>query len=519
MNRKDVIIGCMGVLLLSSVSAGLYVHHVDDERISELEAQLDVLHEQEKQSVVDRRVSKQMEEIAFGQQTLSEERSREAIRQSEIAQEMTLRSETERKRAIEAQGIAEDAAQEAMTAYQMAEHQRVEADNQRRQAEHSKQVTDTLNYISLGRTLGSQSYAIYQSGDKEVGNMLAYASYLYTSDYNGDLFYPSVFQAFTQSAGGRRTWNIHTGSISRIDLLPTDGSMLTVSTYGELFAHRMQGSQMQTSRLINDKSYRFRDMFAAPNGKVYVVSHTGHLVVVNGNQTHVIYLENIARPFSLQNMDNGRQLLIIGENSVALLDTATDKIIGTHRLAFRVTNTGRRDYKPLLFDNRGYMHLVNSLDDITNEKVPVSGQVTSFASSKNEHLTAYGMADGTIWMIDGKKKTHKLVGHLSQITKMKFNGKRLYSSSYDGKLLFWMTSDTQIKPITLFQSVSWLNDFTFNKNKDYIWTGEHNGTVTEYLVAMPKIAERLRQNVKRNFTTEEWNYYVGKGIPYRKIKE
>ena len=296
MNRKDVIIGCMGVLLLSSVSAGLYVHHIDDERISELEAQLDVLHEQEKQSVVDRRVSKQMEEIAFGQQTLSEERSREAIRQSEIAQEMTLRSETERKRAIEAQGIAEDAAQEAMTAYQMAEHQRVEADNQRRQAEHSKLVTDTLNYISLGRTLGSQSYAIYQSGDKEVGNMLAYASYLYTSDYNGDLFYPSVFQAFTQSAGGRRTWNIHTGSISRIDLLPTDGSMLTVSTYGELFAHRMQGSQMQTSRLINDKSYFFRDMFAAPNGKVYVVSHTGHLVVVNGNQTHVIYLENIARP-------------------------------------------------------------------------------------------------------------------------------------------------------------------------------------------------------------------------------
>ena len=33
------------------------------------------------------------------------------------------------------------------------------------------------------------------------------------------------------------------------------------------------------------------------------------------------------------------------------------------------------------------------------------------------------------------------------------------------------------------------------------------------------IAKRLRQNVKRNFTPEEWNYYVGKGIPYLKIKE
>ena len=49
--------------------------------------------------------------------------------------------------------------------------------------------------------------------------------------------------------------------------------------------------------------------------------------------------------------------------------------------------------------------------------------------------------------------------------------------------------------------------------------GEHNGTVTRCLISLPKIAQRLRQNVKRNFTQEEWNYYVGKGIPYRKVKE
>jgi hypothetical protein len=105
------------------------------------------------------------------------------------------------------------------------------------------------------------------------------------------------------------------------------------------------------------------------------------------------------------------------------------------------------------------------------------------------------------------------------VTKLKLNGKRLYSSSYDGKLLFWMTSDEQIKPITLFQSGSWLTDFVFSTDKDYIWTGEQNGTVTEYLISLPKIAQRLRQNVKRNFTQEEWKYYVGKGIPFRKLKE
>ncbi len=510
--NKNIIIGCLGVLLLLLVAVTLYMRHGNDERISELETEIDALRKHEKQSEVDRRVSQQMEEIAYGQQVLSEERSKEAIHQSEIAQEMTLRSESERKKAIEAQGIAEESAQEARNAYQMAEHQRVEA-------EHAKLVADTLNYISLGRTLGSQSYSIYQTGDKELGNMLAYASYLYTKNYGGDLYTPAVFQALIQSAGGRRNWNVHNGSISRIGISAKNNQLLTVSSYGEIFVHQFQDGQLRTTRLMNDQNYCFRDVFAAKDGKEYAVSHTGHLVVFNGKTVNqILYLENIDRPFSIQNVNDSKQLLIIGENSIALLDIATDKIIGTRRLDFRVMSVGRRDYKPLLFDNRGRMHLFNGLDDITNEKVPVSGQVTAFASSKNEHLTAYGMADGTIWLIDKNGKSFKLVGHLSQVTKMKLNGKRLYSSSYDGKLLFWVTDDPQIKPITLFQSSSWLTDFTFSSTKDYIWTGEHNGTITEYLISLPKIAQRLRQNVKRNFTKEEWNYYVGKGIPYREVK-
>lgn len=517
MMRQNITIGVLSMLLLIAIAIGFYSHLVDSKRISGLESQISVLRLQEQRSAVDRRVSKQMEEIANGQQALSEERSREAIRQSEIAKEMTILSEAERQKAIEARGTAEQSANEAMAAYQMAERQRSEADRQRQQAEYAKLVADTLNYISLGRTLGSQSYSNYQAGDTELGNMLAYASYLYTNDYGGDLYTPSVFQALTQSADSRRSWSTHNGSISRIDIMPNNGKLLTVSTYGEIFAHSIQGGKMMTDRLMNDRQYCFRDVFAAKNGKGYVISSTGHLVIIDGNQLQIVSIENVDKPFCLQNVNDSRQMLIIGENSVALLDLTTDKMLGTRRLPFRIMYSGRRDYKPLLFDNRGGMHLVNSLDDITNEKTGVEGQVTAFASSKNEQLAAYGMYDGTIWLIDRSGQKRKLVGHLSQITKLKFDGKRLYSSSYDGKLLFWLTNDQQINPIMLFQSGSWLTDFVFSIDKNYIWTGEQNGAVTEYLVSLTKIAQRLRQNVKRNFTQDEWKYYVGKGIPYRKL--
>ena len=512
MKKNIVIVSLVGLLLALGVMA-FHSRHSDNERINELEAQVKTLQQEGENSELDRSVSEQMEFIAHGQQALSEERSEEAIRQSEIAQAATLRSEAERQKAQRAQAVAETAAEEALASYQLAEQQR-------QRAEYAKTVADTLSYISLGRTLGSQSYSIYQTGDTELGNMLAYASYLYTHDYGGDLYSPAVFQALTQSAEGHRSWNIHNGNITCIDISPKDGRLLTLSTFGEIFSHQIKGEQIQTSRLLNEKQYWFCDVFAAQNGMVYAISKTGHLVIANSHQAHSVFVENVNKPFSLQNLNGGKSLLIVGENSVALFDIASDKVVATRSLDFQVTCTGRRDNKPLLFDHRGQMHLVNSLDKMTSEKVPVKGKVTAYASNRKEHLTAYGMADGTIWLTDGSGKIHQLLEHLSRVTKLMFNGKRLYSSSYDGKLLFWpIESNSQINAFTLYQSANWLNDFTFSNNKDYILVGEHNGSVTQCLISLSKIAERLRQNVKRNFTQEEWNYYVGKGIPYRKVKD
>ena len=519
MDRKNVVIGCMGILLLASTTAGFLVWQTFSNRNKELKEQLSRLQEQENYSVVDRMVSKQMEEIAYSQQQLSDERSQEAIRQKEIAEEMTVRSETERQNAIRAQAAAEASAQEALESFQMAEQQKKEAIVQRSHAEHARLVADTLNYISLGRTLGAQSYAIYRAGDKELGNLLAYASYLYTKEYGGDLYGSSVFPALTQSAGGKMEWNIHNGSISDIDYMPGTDQLFSVSLYGEIYHHEFKGGTLNSRRLFSDKQYRFRDAYASPAGKGYFVSYTGHLVIVRQDfSTMVVELPGLTRPFKLEPMSDGRKILIVGESDVALLDVATDRVDDSRQLGFNVTCCSRRDNRPLLIDSNGRMHLVVDMDDMTDERVPVKGRVTSFVSSKNERLTAYGMSDGTIYLVDASGKVNKLVGHLSRVTKMKFNGRRLYSSSYDGKLLFWMTSDSQIKPIMLFQSGSWLTCFTFDNRKEFIWAGGLNGNISQYLISLPLIAQRLKGNVHRNLTKEEWDHYVGKGIPYRKMR-
>ena len=509
----------MGILLLASTTAGFLVWQTYSHKNKQLEEMVSRLQEQENYSVVDRMVSKQMEEIAYSQQQLSDERSQEAIRQKEIAEEMTVRSETERQNAIRAQAAAESSAQQALESYQMAEQQKKEAIVQRTHAERAKQVADSLNYISLGRTLGAQSYSIYNAGDRELGNLLAYASYLITEEYGGNLYGSSVFPALIQSAGGKTDWNIHNGCISDIDFILGTDRLFSVSLNGEICHHELKGGKLNNRRLFSDKQYRFRDAYASSAGKGYFVSYTGHLVIARKDfSTTVVELPGLTKPFKLEPMNDGRQILIVGESNMALLDVATDKVVGQRQLGYLVTCCSKCDNKPLLIDSNGRMHLVNDMDHVTDEKVPVKGKVTSFARNKNENLTAYGMADGTIYLVDAGGKVNKLVGHLSRVTKMKFNGRRLYSSSYDGKLLFWMTSDSQIKPITLFQSGSWLTCFTFDNQKEFIWAGWFNGNISQYLISLPLIAQRLKSKVNRNLTKEEWDHYVGKGIPYRSLK-
>lgn len=525
MSKKDVVIGCVTVLLAGTAAAGLLGWRAESKRVQQLEGQLKVLQQQEKRSTVDRSISKQMEAIAFQQQAVSEDRRDEAIQQSLLAQEMTRRSEMERQNALKAQQAAETSEQEARAAYLLAENQRQIAEQQRLQAEYAKRVADTLNYISLARTLGTQSFTLYQAGNTEVGNLLAYVSLLFTQDYHGDVYMPSVFQALTQSSKGKRNYSVHQGAVSCVDYFSGQEKMLTVSTYGEIFTHEMRGRELVTRRVFHDSDYDFRNAYAlkgkSKNTKCYAVSRTGHLVVVDGEKSTVVPLDNMLHPFRIVSYQDGTdELLIIGENSLTLFDANADRIVGERKLDFKVICTGRANHKPVLFDEHGMMYVVNSLDQIDSSKVPVPGTVTAFASSNNEHLSAYGTMDGTIWLVDDNSRmVRQLVGHLSRVTKLKFNGRRLYSSSYDGKLLFWMIgTDPMIRPVTLFQADSWLMDFTSDNKKNYLWTGDAQGNLTEYLISLDLIQERLKNNLTRDFTQDEWNYYIGKGIPFRGFK-
>ena len=525
MNRKAIITAGAGLLLAGLAATGFVGWHQERQKVEELQMQLADMEKQKVRSAIDRSVSAQMEQIAEEMRQISDEQREEAFQQTRVANEMRLQSEQERMKAVEAERNALAAEKKAVEASAIAENERQIAEHQRIQAEFSKRVADTLSYIALGRSLGSISTIQYQTGNKEIANLLSYASYLFTSRYQGDVYNPSVFQSLMQSSESMVSWSESTGAIMSLEFMPNEvNKFITVSNYGEIVFCERKGDRLDTKSLFKNSQYDFRDLYIDKSTMtVYAISRTGQLVIIpleshaksRDQKIKIVDIDNMEYPMKV-NYINNDNLLIIGEKSLGLFDKKRQIVRNVKQTPFRIVSSTRKQNLPIVFDDQGMMHLIKGLDTFESSKVPVPGRVTAYCESKNTGFEAYGMNDGTIWLVDKEGNTQKLFGHRSRISKMKLNGRRLFSSSYDGKVNLWISNNEKIEPMTLLQTNNWITCFTFDTSKNTFWMGDIKGNLTAVNISVPTMVEKVQQKMKRNLTTEEWNYFIGQSIPYEK---
>jgi len=516
-NKKILALGTTGLGMLAIAAVGLLGWHSEYKRAEKLAEEVTALQKQEKQSAVMRSVSKQMEEIALQQKDISDEQREEAIQQKRTADEMRHRSEEERMKALVAQDNAIHSEHKAQEARQIAESERQMAEHQRIQAELSKRVADTLSYVALSRSLGSLSSTQAQLGNSELADLLAISAYHYTKRY-GSVYDPAVFQALMKTSQSMHSWPRHNGALMNLAFMSqTDNRIVSISNYGEILIHKKVGDQLQSTTLFSDKAYDFRDLII-DDGIIYAISRSGHLVILEKNMPRVVTLPELPYPMGITKLDDN-SLLIACEQGLAVYDKYRKMIVSTRELDFHLTIVSRYNNQPCLFDDQGRQHIVLNINDLKTSAIPVIGKVTAFASSKNTKTQAFGMNDGTIYLYNEiSDKVTKLQGHFSRISKLKLNGQQLFSSSYDGKVNLWNTSSEKIEPMTLLSAGSWIMNFTFDGSKEHAWIGDQNGNLTEAVMSVPIMANMLSNKLKRDFTTEEWNYYLGKNVPYVSFK-
>ncbi len=512
-SKKLSIIIANNIVALIIITAGfglykLYSHEVKLNKM--LTEKLEELTKEEQRSAVMQHINAQMEEIANEERRISDEQREEAEEQAEVAKRERQNAEIERRNAL----IAE---KKAIDLSELAQSQRIIAEQQRSQAELAKRVTDSLSYRTLARSLANSAITLYSSGKSELADMLAYTAVIFTRRYHGDLNTKSIYQALAMTSQNKNVWNKHNGSVMDIafyDQMSND--FVSCSTYGEIMRHHLSGDKLNSVTLFKDNKYDFRDIYIVRDTReIYAISRSSHLLILNENKKNKILQLNIKKPFSLTNL--GNKFVVTGEHGVALFNPQGKVVEKEKELPFKIVSVGVIAGHPVLFDNQGRQHYMQSFDKLETSKVPVDGQVTSFAESKNTHTKAYGMMDGTVYFFNAQGKVIELRGHKSRISKIKINGKRLFTGSYDGEQNVWITDQAKIEPLTLFTTSGWIINFTYDLKKTNIWTGDQKGNLTKGLISISVMIDRLRSRIHRNMTRDEWEYYVGRNIPYEEI--
>ena len=502
-------IGCLTLAAVGTTAWTMHERYADEqERVRELEAQLATLSKKEKQAVVMQSVNAQMEEIANEQRIISDEQREEAEQQSRIANEMRQHAEQERQNAQKAES-------RALEASKVAEGQRAIAEQERVQAEYSKRVADTLSYIAMARNVGNAAITQPRTGNRELATLLAYASYTFTKRYRGDTYHPSIYEALTLTSGGQRKWAVARGPIMKTVFVPGTADFMSISTYGEILRHTRTKDNLHTKTVFSNSVYDFRDIYINKDRTFYAVSHTGHLIVSkeNGNP-HIVVIEGAARPFRIFSVKDG-EVIVTAEQSIHVIDARTLRPIRTVPLSFKTSIAGWKNGQIVLFDQTGNMYLVDkNITTVTKQSLPFKGRVMSYNYNADTRQQAYGMYDGTIYYFGPSGKMQKLVGHNSRVNRVSFDGNRIYSCSYDGTVRYWNVTSEKVEPITIINSRQWIISLSFDKSRKYIWTGDQNGNLTETLIDIPEMVERLKTKIKRNLTRDEWNYYIGRNIPY-----
>ncbi|MCR4559268.1 MAG: hypothetical protein K5685_04260 [Bacteroidales bacterium] len=504
MDKKSGAIIILSVLLLCTAAGGYFMLKSEKDKNAALEKQITTLSEKEKRNAVDREVSRQLEEIAYEQEQISDERRKEAERQSFIAKSMTKRAEEERIRAVNAQQEALEAEKNALNARDNAEIQRKIAEEKQREAEYSKSVVDTLSFKGLGHSLAALSVTQYLAGEKETAVLLAAASCYFTETYKGDFYDQSVFQALLLSSGGTRVIRPGFGIITAAEFLP-DGDLLSVSGYGEIFKCTKDDSKV----IFFDKAFSFRDLKIADDGTGYALSFTGDLFVIKNEKYEVINLEGVDRSFCMSRLDNGN-LVIAGENKLAVFDTDKKQVIKILDTDGKISCVSRKK----VFLENGSMYTISEnfvLEKFDNPQI--KGIVSAYTESPHGTFVAYGTRDGMIYF-EGRGYWVELAGHVSEITDLHFVGNGLLSSSMDKSVKHWIASDGKGIPITVRESQNWVMCLAVKPGGTKIVMGDADGVLTVCPISPGEMKEALKNSVKRDFTQSEWNLYIGKNIPY-----
>lgn len=552
MKIKDSGTYILTIVLTAIISSGVTYWLCSSQYESELltlREKQKTLEENERNAIVTKRISEQMEDIAYQAKNIADSARQKAEFEGMKALEQARRADEERRNALIAKSFADKAEQEAREQAEKAERERLLAQEARDAANLARSKADTLRYIALGRSLAQASITEHNTGNQDLAQLLSYAAYTYTKEYGANPYQQDVFTSVLYNThSARRRLHQFTGAVRAVLCIGKskpeniDEDILVATDYGEVARltprYHANGNfnGFDVEMIFSDKRYFFQTMLTFDN-MAYLLDVEGRLVAIDLNKGEKQEPEVLTLASSARQNEQWKHLLkkkdgtmiAVGEHQLYWVDPHKKNekrqqqmaIYLQHYIPEDITEAGIGDGKLLVFTKQHkYFVFKAGVPAEWPITLPNQGVITSYYYHKGKKYHVIGTDLGSIYFYNvNGEPVASFNGHTGAITHMDHYEWCFITSSYDKSLCIWNLDEigNLVAPINI-KCNAWPLTFAFDNKVRSLRIGYADGYLESTRITMQENSASILRDLKREFTENEWDYYIGKDVPYRRFK-
>lgn len=445
--------------------------------------------------------------LAYLQSKVAEQEMQLAYQQAEEAAKMSQTFQKEKEE-------AEKTAEQAIEQQSVIEREKIQ--------ELKKKM------LSIAQTIAVKSI---QADDRNLKALLAYQSFIFNRDYDGQPDHPDTYNALYSALcafNGDNYNNLsgHVGSVKSIAFLPSSNVFYSSGVDGKILRWDLGG---------NVKSYR--TLISNPFNRCMSISPNGRWLA-NATPTSGIQLFNLNtnnEPELLQGHKSWIGVLAFTPDSKGLFSASNDKTI----MYWDLVNGGNSQFISLptttvrcLTVSPVGRYLFGGTDDgrLIRWNIDTKEETVLFKSDKNTIFSiainstgsrlAFVDKNGSLRIMDARNNNiiRTIAAHSVRIMDVKFSpdDKQIATSSWDKTVKIWDAVNLGNRPITISKHEKWVLSVAFSPDGKYLISSGEDGNIYFWPTHASQMADQMCGRTNRNLTQREWESYIGYDINYQK---
>lgn len=512
---------------IAVIAMGLFLWTRDLQ--SQAEARRIEAEEQRELAVANEERARLQEAEAITARNAADEERQKAVEASITAENERREADKQRTIAETRQQQADRSALEAMVAQKLAQENEKEADDQRKRAVAASEEAQNRRMLSIAKSMSVKSLQVDKTDDPDLKALLAYQAYRYNLEYGGQMheadIYSGLYDARKAILGD--SYNVYEGhaqSVKSIVFVPGTTRLISGGTDGRILSRQIEDA-LDNYEVFSEKDILLEALDISSDGKYLATATNSEGIYVynlsGGNNNPLIFNGHEGRIRDVEFSNNPDELFSIGLDKQILKWTIAGKT--SQQVANSISRYNDIALSPdgrlLAASNRSGNIIIINMEDTGHQDTihgPALNPVISLDFSRDGQYLAAGDQRGNVRIFDTGTfmQLYSLRGSSARIVSVKFspNNNFLASSSYDGKVLLWDMKNLNNSPIVMEDNRGFVFTVEFSPDENYLLSGSNN------LKSRPVNASILTENicnmVSRNFTSEEWEIYVGKDIKF-----